>query len=215
VPGWYAINDVLEYLGMTVACDLTQADPYTIVTLGAADAAFSALQAKYVGNLEDDLEFIDIGAGRVPLTVEVLFRRRNQYYGTEETIRRDGLQWEMTPYYAVTVSAPSQFTGAIGKHYLWSDFTVEYDIDNNPLGTDTATAATIAAERVTQYFAKIYRQTSGYMAQVYAGALPFTTGSLVDGVRWHQDYSDQRRQGWKTEIVRGPHSPWPDVWEDD
>jgi hypothetical protein len=213
VPAWYAINDVIEYLGMSVACDLTKTNPFTIVNLGDTDTTFTGLQSKFVGNLEDDLEWIDTGAGRVPLNVNVLFKRRNQNYGTEETIRNDSLQWQMTPYYPVVVPAPSTFSKAVGSHFIWCDFTVEYDIDNNPIAGDVTTANAIAAERTTQYFQKIYRQTSGFMTQVYAGALPFTTGSLVDGVRYYQDYSSQKRQGWKTEIVRGLYPPWADVWE--
>lgn len=52
------------------------------------------------------------------------------------------------------------------------------------------------------------------MSQVYTGALPFVTGSQVDGVRYYQDYNDQDRQGWKTELVRGPYPPWAEVWDD-
>jgi len=213
VPAWYAINDIIEYLGMSVSCDLTQGDPFTIVNLGNTDNVFTNLQKQFTGQLEDDLEWIDAGAGRVPLNVSVLFKRRNQYYGTEETIRNDDFQWQMTPALAVIVPAPSMFSHAFGSHYIWSDFTVQYDIDNNPIAGDVTTADAIATERVAQYFQKIYFQTEGFMSQVYAGALPFTTGSLVDGVRYYQDYSSQKRQGWKTELVRGLYPPWDNVWE--
>jgi hypothetical protein len=221
VPIWVAFNDVIEYLGMTVAPDLTKANPYTIVSAGAADAAFAALQAKYggVGSptyfLEDDLEWIDTGAGRVPATVKVLFRRRNQVYGTEETVRVDSpYQWESAAYYTVSINAPAQFASAVGVHFLWSDFTVEYDMDGNPLAADVATASAIAAERVTQYFARIYRQTAGFMTQTYAGALPFVCGSQVDGVCYYQDYR-QGDGGWRTKIVRGAYPPFPEVYDGD
>lgn len=213
VPIWTAFNDIIESLGMTLATDLTKANPYTIVSAGAADAAFTTLQTKYATNLEDDAEEIDTGAGRVPATVKVLFRRRNDIYGTEETVRYDPIfQWESTPYYTVSVNAPVFFIGAVGEGYLWSDFTVRYDMDGNPLAADTAMANTIAQERVTQYFAKIFRQTLGSMTQVYAGALPFVTGSQVDGVKYYQDYIDQGRMGWKTKIVRGFFPPFDDIW---
>jgi hypothetical protein len=212
VPGWYALCDILDMLGMTVACDLTQDNPYTIVTAGAADAVFSALQTKFGRtNHEDDQEWIDVGAGRVPSSVQVLFRRRNQYYGTEETVRNDGLQWTTTPYYSVTVASPATFSGAVGTAFIWSDFTVEYDLNNNPLAADVTSANAIAAERALQYFGKIYRQTAGYMTRTYAGALPFATGALVDGVKWHQDYSSQDRQGWKTSIMRGDFLSWAEL----
>ncbi len=188
-------------------------NPFTIVVAGAVDTAFSALQTKYAANLEDDLEWQDFGAARVPKTVTVLFRRRNGYYGTEETVRSDALQWSMSTVYQVPITAPAVFSNAVGSHYLWSDFTVRYDMNGTPNSADVATANTVAQERVTQYFAKIYRQTSGYMTQVYAGALPFKTGSQVDGVCWVQDYSDQARQGWKTTVVRGASPPWPDLWD--
>lgn len=212
VPGWYALNDVLEYLGMSVVCDLTKASPFTIVNSGTADATFTALQSKYIGDLEEDLEWIDFGAGRVPKITQVFFRRRNQIYGTEETVRRDSSQWQVTPYYSVLVSAPAQFSSAVGVHFMWSDFTVEYDTDGNPLAADVATATAIAADRAVQYYSTF---TYGFMSQVYAGALPFITGSLVDGVLYYQDYSSQKRQGWKTEIVRGLYPPWDNIWETD
>lgn len=215
VPALSALCGVLDYLGMTLACDLTNDDPYTIVSDGADDPTFDALQAKYVTNLEDDLEWIDVGAGRVPATVVVLFRRCNSVYGTEETVtyRSDGpYQWDMSATYPVTGAAPVFFTGAYGAHYLWSDFTVRYDVDNAPVAADVATAAAIAAERISQYFDRIYSRTSGYMSQTYAGALPFVTGSQVDGVCYSQDYADQSRQGWKTRIVRRDGHPFDGVW---
>ncbi len=216
VSAWYALNDILEHIGLTIACDLTKTNPFTIIQLGATDSAFTALQAKYLDNLEDDLEWIDTGAGRVPTSVKVLFRRRNQVYGTEETVTYgdDGLakQWDMSPYYSVLVSAPVFFTGAVGTSFLWSDFTVRYDQEGNPLTADVTVANQIAQERVNQYFAKIYRQTAGFMTQTYTRALPFVTGSQVDGVKWFQDYSYDEA-GWRTQIVRGSYPPWAGLWE--
>jgi hypothetical protein len=216
VPAWTALCDLLEHVGLTVACDLTRVAPYTVVQMGATDAAFTALQSQYATNLEDDLEWIDTGAGRVPKAVLVLFRRRNSVYGTEETVtyRSDGpYQWDQTPYYSVSVAAPATFAGSVGSHYIWSDFTVRYDLDNQPLAADVTTATTIAQERVTQYFGKIYRQTAGFMTRTYAGALPFATGSQVDGVAWKMDHS-RERSGWVTELVRGRHpAPWSELWD--
>mgnify|MGYP001580758730 FL=1 len=210
VSAWTALCQILDYLGMAVACDLTKTSSYTIVSIGASDTGFTELQDKYITNLEDDLAWIDTGAGRVPRTVKVLFRRRNAIYGTEETVtyRNDTMaqQWDMNSYYTVTVTAPALFANAVGTHFIWSDFTVRYDHDSNPVAADVATASTIAQERVTQYFDQIYSRTSGYMSRTYAGALPFTTGSQVDGVAWLQDYSNQSRHGWKTRIVRGSNS---------
>ena len=220
VPAWTALCDVLDYLGLTVACNLTQSAPFTIVQPGAADAAFTTLQDKYGAttssfyHLEDDLEWIDVGAARVPKTLKVLFRRRNSIYGTEETVtyRSDVMadQWSMDTVYTVSITAPSTFASAVGTHYLWSDFTVRYDDSSNPLDADIATATAIAQERVTQYFAMIYRQTLGRMSRTYAGALPFATGSLVDGIRWSMD--GVRHAGWTTEIVRGVCPPFAGIW---
>lgn len=208
---WGAVNLILDLLGCTVASNLQSATaPYSIVQGGTADANFTALQAKYAPVLQDDLEWIDTGSGRVPGTVLVLFHRRNDQYGTEETIRNDALQWFTTPFYSVPVTSPAPFNNAPGMHYIWCEFTVRFDINNNPLPADVATANAIAAERVNQYFARIYRQTLGYMRQVYTGVLPFVTGSQVDGVCWRQDYKDGR-QGWVTEIVRGPDPAWEEV----
>lgn len=210
VPAWQALCNMLDHLGMAVVADLQLDNPYTIVHQGATDATFATLQARYVTNLEDDLEWIDIGAGRVPGTVMVLFRRRNEIYGTEETVRRDSSQWSTTPLYPVSVSAPAEFSGATGIHYLWSDFTVRYDMNNLPLAADVTTAAAIASERATQYYNRI--DPDAHMSQTYAGALPFTTGSLVDGVCWYQDYRRNDRAGWRTHIVYGPDPPWPGIY---
>lgn len=216
-PALPVLCEILDHLGLTIACDLTSAtSPFTIVDDGASDPVFTALQTRFLTNLEDDQEWIDTGAGRVPKTVKVLFKRRNSIYGTEETVRYDSpYQWDMASFYSVSITAPATFSSASGTHYIWSDFTVRYDQDSNPLSDDVATAATISAERVGQYFDKIYSRTSGYMSQTYAGALPFTTGSQVDGVCWYQNYQDgyngQSRQGWKTKIVRGPCPPFEEI----
>jgi hypothetical protein len=212
VAAWPAFTDVLDYLGMTVACDLTNATtPYTIVNIGQADAAFAALQAKYATNIEDDLEWQDTGAARVPGTVYALFRRRNSIYGTEEVARYDSpFQWESGILYSVTVQAPATFTGAVGSHRIFCDFTVRYDQDGNPLADDVVQANAIAQERVGQYYNRIYRGTSGMMTQTYAGALPFVIGSQVDGVAYYQDYRFDDYGGWRTQIIRG-YPPWTEL----
>lgn len=219
VSAWYALNDVLEYLGMTVACDLTSANtPFTIVRSGATSNTLTTLQNKYLANLEDDLEWIDQGSGRVPATVKVLFRKRYDVYGTEETVRSDTLQWSTTPIYTVIGSAPAIFSSAVGTHFIWSDFTVRYNQDGVPYPADVTTATAIAAERITQYFGRIYNQTLGFMSQTYAGALPFATESDVDGVCWYCDYRGgeggwNNWAGWRTQIVRGNDPPWRGLWD--
>ena len=117
----------------------------------------------------------------------------------------------MSTFHTVTLDTPATFVNANGTHYIWDDFTVRYDMNNTALTADTTIANTIAEERLTQYFAKIYRQTAGYMTQTYAGALPFATGSQVDGICWYQDYRGQDRQGWRTKIVRGDEPPFPEI----
>ncbi len=207
VSAWESLCDILDTLGMTVAVNLTSVTPFTIVPLGATDLPFTLLTAYYAPSLEDDLEWIDVGAARVPASVKVLFRRRNSVYGTEETTpyRNDIMaqQWNMLSFYTVVVPAPAVFTGASGTHYLWSDFTVRADDSSNPLNEDITLAQTIAAERVTQYFAKIYHQTLGFMTRTYAGALPFSTGSQVDGVAWVMDHPPGSYFGWRTKLIRG------------
>lgn len=222
VPAWDALCGVLDHLGLTVAADLTAASPYTIVSMGADDAAFDALQTKYASptslkyRLEDDAEWIDTGSGRVPRYVKVLFRRRNDHYGTEETVtyRNDAMaqQWDMLTSYSVTVDAPATFLNAAGTHHLWSDFTVRHDQNSDPLPADVTTATTLAQQLVTRYFDRIYSRTSGFMSQTFSGALPFSTGAQVDGVCWYQDHdarSGDPWHGWRTSIVRGGYPPWP------
>ncbi len=217
VSGLDALCDILDYLGLTIACDLTSNTTFTIVSDGADDTALTTLQTRFRTNLEDDSEWIDTGAGRVPASVTVLFKRRNSIYGTEETVTyssNNPFQWSMDPLYQVTVAAPAAFSSAVGSHHLWSDFTVRFDHDNNPLPADVTTANQIAQERVTQYFDKIYSRTAGCMSQTYAGALPFATGSQVDGVCWYQNYRSDPRGGWRTHIVRTAYPPWPEIWDE-
>ncbi len=208
LPGvgiWDTLCDLLDHLGMAVAVDLTRASgQYTIVSTGANDAVFTAQQASFRGRLEDDAQPIDVGSGRVPGTVVVLFHRRNYEYGTEETVRRDSEQWATNGVYAVSVAAPAFFLGAQGTHFIWDDFSVQYDIDNNPLAADVVTAAAIAQERTQQYYDLVYSRTSGSMRQTYAGILPFVTGSQVDGVAWWQNLTGPtERLAWRTEVRRG------------
>lgn len=210
VSAWQALCDILDHLGLTIKCDLTQASPYTIVVQDLADTTLTLLQTKYLTNLEDDLEWIDSGAARVPATVKIFFRRRNSIYGTEETVRYDSLQWDMTPLYSITVNAPAAYSSAVGEHYEWSDFTVRYDQDNNPIAADVTQANIIANQRTLQYYARI--APSQYMSQTYAGALPFTNGSKVDGVGWYMDYRGDGWAGWRTQIIYGPQPPWPDIY---
>ena len=142
---WEALNNILDLIGCVITADLTQINPYDIADLSTDDFIFSGTQVAFGHLLEDDLEYLDTGSGRVPLSVTVLFHRVNQYYGTEETIRRDSLQWSSTPLYSVTVNG--SFPLAVGHHYLWDDFAVRYDENNNPLAADTAAAQTIEIGR--------------------------------------------------------------------
>lgn len=206
VNAWAALNAILAHLGMAVSCDLANAalsTPYGLVGRGGADATFATLLTTWAANLEDDLAWIDAGSGRVPGVVIVYFRRVNQFYGTEETVRSDALQWATNATYSVPVNAPTAFLGASGTASLWDDFPVRYDVNGNQLAADVTTAAAIASERVTQFFQDIYDGTLGYMDQTYTGALPFYAGSQVDGVCWRQDYQANARTGWVTQIKRG------------
>jgi len=208
VPAWEALCGVLDLLGLVVTVDLTKSPPYGIAVAGAADGVFTGNVQKFLGSLEDSLEWIDVGAGRVPGQVVVYFHRYNAMYATEETVRRDTLQWSSTPLYQVIVPAPPPFAAAPGQHFIWDDFSVSFDVNNSPVPADAATATAIAVERAAQYYNRVYRGTSGYLTNVYAGALPFATGSLCDGVCWYQR---DGRAAWRTEVVRGPDDPWPGV----
>lgn len=213
VPLWEAISRVMDYLGMAISGSYPN---FTIVVPGSPDAAYTALSTKYGSQtspqfcMEDSMEYLDAGSGRVPSQVVVYFHKRYQVYGTEETVRNDASQWEtISPIYSVTIPAPSQFSSASGTGYLWADYTVRCDLDGNPLSSDVAIASAIAAERVTQFFDTIYRGTQGFLRHTFSGVLPFTTGSLVDGVRWfNTGIPQESRMGWHTEVIRGY------IWEE-
>lgn len=205
VPLWEALNRLLDYLGLAISG--TNSAP-TITVCGNADTNFSNQLIKYTPYLEDSMEYIDSGSGRVPSQVVVYFHTAYEFYGTEETVRRDSLQWQaLPPNYSVTITGPSKFSKAAGTGYMWADYVVRVDMNGNPLPTDAGTAQAIAADRVTQYYNTLYRGTSGTFRNVYGGVLPFTTGSLVDGVRWFQTGMLGSREslygGWRTEIIRG------------
>lgn len=194
-----ALNDILDYLGLVLTCDLTSAAPYGIASLGAADTSFETLLVEKLPLLGEDMDYIDGGSGRVPSQVVVYFHRRAEYFGQEETVRRDGYQWSSTPAYSKTFSAPAAFSGSAGTHGLWSGFTVRFDRDGIPLASDVATANTVGQSEVDSYFAQIFRQTLGYMDRTYEGLIPFTNGSQVDGVSFFQ----RDRVAWRTRIWRG------------
>jgi hypothetical protein len=227
VPALDALQRVLEHLGLTIACDLTAGQKYTVVNNGADDPAFDELTDDFADRLEDDYEFVQPGSARVPGTVRVLFHRRNREYGTEETIRPDGFQWVTGAFYAVDVTPAQAFQGSqtprafqvqqgsawvgvpVGTALLWDDFTVRADADGQPVAADVTLATTLAAERARQLYNYIYSGTSGSMHRRYAGLVPFTTGSLVDGVCWKQDH--QHRLGWTTTVVRREPPVWPEL----
>lgn len=196
---WESISRLMEYLGLAVSGSYPN---FTIVVPGAADAAFAALSAKY-GPAEDDLEYLDAGSGRIPGSVIVHFRRRNHFYGTEETVRYDTPQWLSTPLYQVTVNAPPGLVGGVGVASVMTDFTVRFDQNGVPLPADVTMANTIAQDRAVGFFNTIYRGTQGFMRRVYGGVVPFNTGSLVDGVRWYNTGYGDEYCGWRTEIIRG------------
>lgn len=207
---WSSLMKILDHIGMTVAVNPQSASPYTIVQSSGTDTYNANLQTQYVGKLEDDQSYIDTGSARVPGYVVVLFHRRNEFYGNEETVRLDSYQWAVKTYYPIKVAGPAAFSASAGIHYLFDDFTVRYDENSTPLAEDVTTATAIATERVTQYYAHIYSATVGFLDQTYSGLIPFRPGSQLDGVRWYQDYS-QGRGAWRTEIVRGTNPPWPMV----
>ena len=216
VGAWKALCNVLDHIGCTVTCDLTlEANQYGIVQDGADDDDFDDLVELYERRKLDDYEYIDVGSGRVPGFVRVCFHRVNQFYGTEETIRKDSLQWETGAVYAVVKAAPATFAGAQGTALLWDDYPIRYDVDGNPTAADVANADVIATNRVQQFYDRIYSGTQGYMRRVYSGVLPFLTGSKVDGVAYKQDFGGTGgpgRSGWTTTIVQGPQPPFAE-WE--
>jgi hypothetical protein len=202
VSAWQSLCHVLDFLGMAVSCDLTNTSPYSIVQLGATDNAFTKLQAKYKGVLEEDYQFLDLGAGRVPKYVRVFFHQRAWTRGIEETVRRDSFQWQANSIYSVLVTGP--FASATGTETLWDDFTVRMDENSVPYPADVTTANTIANQLATEYFARIRQSKNSSLRQVYSRALPFKNGSLVDGVMWRQTGEG----GWRTEIRTGDQPPW-------
>jgi hypothetical protein len=216
VPAWPVLCEHIERFGLTVGVNpiVSAANPtpptYTLPILGADDPLYNALVAGYQSNLEDDLEWIDSGSGRAPGTLVIYFHRANEYYGTEETVRLDSLQWTTNAYYGIAATAPPPYSGSVGVDFLWDDFVVRFDNDGKPVAVDVAQANLIALGRLNEYFRRIIRGTSGSKKQTYAGLVPFLPGSQLDGVRWYMDHI-AGRLSWRTEIVSCVGPPWPEV----
>jgi hypothetical protein len=214
--GFDALNKILEHLGCVLTRDLTKpaATQLGIVHLGDTDATQTALFTTYAGQLEDDEDWLDTGQVRLPGTIQVIMHRRNQYYGTEETVRKDAFQWSTTPTYTLPIA--TGVTGATGFDTLWTDFSPRFD-ENNAI-IDAATASLVATNRAADRLAILSRGNNGYLRQRYIGTLPFVTGVLIDGVSWqHIPLADKKgkltRRGWITEVIRTPMAPWPEVTE--
>ena len=212
---WESLNTVLTQIGCTIQSNQASTPSFTITQDGASDPTFTNLQASKHGLLLGDLDYIDSGAGRLPGIFQLFMHRVNQQYGTEETVRIDAQQWAMNDLYTNDVVPPAkyaQFAASPGRHGQWDDFPVRFDVNGAPLAADVTTAAAVVIDRASQYYGRSLRGSAGYLRQLYSGLQPFSTGSLVDGVCWRQDFREGiTRMGWTTEIVAGPQPPWEGI----
>lgn len=220
VSAFDALCDVLDLIGCVVTWNPV-GNVYSVAQVGAADSSFATLSTQYT--LAEDLQDSALGSGSVPASVTVNFHRRNQFYGTEEQVRRDSSQWSTTPEYQKSIA--TTYMDAEGNAILWADFTVQYDVSGSTVAASASAADAYAAELAAYLVARITRG-QGRMHRWYLNLAPFTVGSLVDGVcwrfgpaeltdqeaeslarsndAWKMPSRDMRRWSWSTEIIRTP-----------
>lgn len=203
VSGWRALHQVLNKLGVAVAWNLTS---YSLVKIGAADAATQAVLNAAGDRLLFDRQFASIVRGRVPAGVRVHFHRVQEHYGSEPATEQDDTQFITDNVYTVDVDGTASGTDG-SYHPLWDDLPAVYD----PSGTllHAADLVTRAQSRATAYFAGIYGDGGNRRRQVYSGLVNLSPSSILRGVCFRQDLQgltdpEADAAGIVTEVITWP-----------
>lgn len=207
VPAWPALCRVLHRIGCAVACDLTRpTSQYSVVQVGATDAAATAALALASGRKILDREYLPQVRGRVPYGVRVYFHRQNEHYGTEETTQKTSSQWQTASVYSVDVAGPDAADAEPGVyHPVWDDLPALYDYAGSV--TNAAACSTRATERANDFYRMLRATGGGRLHQAYSGLLRLSASSVLRGVAWRQDplgLGGGDPGGMITEVVRHP-----------
>jgi hypothetical protein len=179
ISAWDALTVVLRRIGCAVRADLTRAagSQFTIVQIGAADAAAAAILATANAQhlLIHDGSFTDFGL-RYPAGCRVFFPR-------DKTIASRNSTWETTNVY--TIDVPGTVAGAEAGLYtpIWDDMRA---IEAAGVITNVSALLVRAEERTAEYF-RMLGAGGLRQWQRYSGLVNVVTGSTLKAVRWVAD----------------------------
>lgn len=208
VSAWGALCDVLDRLCCAVAWD-HETGLYSIVRVGADDAAAEARLAQLDGRRLGDSEFLSVTRGKVPHSVRVYFHRRDTFAGSEQTgTRATSDAWQTSAVYSVDVAGG--YAGSESGTYavVWDDLPALYD--GSGALSNGAALSTRAAERAADYY-RALRTGGARLHHTYSGPVDgLAPGSLVKGIAFRQQFDNAT--AWVTEVVRSPVPVAPDEY---
>jgi hypothetical protein len=204
VAAWPALCRVLWRIGCAVKWNPT-AGTYTIVQVGAADAATTAtLAAADQPPLRKliDAEFQPLNRARIPEKYRVFFHHTDFHYGTEETTQQTAAAWstQAANFVDVASGATGAEAGTLG--ILWDDLPALFDSTGAQL--NAAAMATRAAERAADAV-RMMQAGGARLRKVYSGLVNVAPGSILKGVAWRSDAGGEAKDGIVTEIVNHPY----------
>jgi len=195
---WRTLNVLLSRIGCAISADLSQVagSQFSIVQVGAADAATDAILSRWETSKVYDAEWVDVIRGVTPYGVRVFFHRQEQYPGLEQTTPRTASNWQTGSAYSVDVAGPDAASAEPGTyHPIWDDLPAIYD------STGTLTNTTALGQRAQERADDFFRQNRAEeLHKTYPGFMPIAPGSTLRAVM-HRDGVD----GATTEIVRHPY----------
>ena len=207
VSAWDALHVVLEKIGCTTKYEPT-GGAITVVRLGTTDqtltTTFEDLKPRLMYEGDPLTGFF---ASSMPETIEVFFRRKDEYYGTESDTPRTG-NWEMTPAYSKTVATGVDGAASGSIFPVWDDLPALW---SSTTGTwsNSATMDARAAEVASNIEDRIRREQER-LARIYSGIVTSVPpGPEVSEVKWRH-YGDSRagtEVGTVTEIRNRPPEP--------
>ena len=204
VSAWDALHVVLEKINCT-----TKYEPIggaiTIIRLGETSSTLAQTFVDLKPRLMYDADpLAGFFASSMPETIEVFFRRKDEYYGTESDTPRTG-NWEMTPAYSKTVATGVSGAAAGSIFPVWDDLPALW---SSTTGTwsNSATMDARAAEVASNLEDRIRREHER-IARIYSGIVTSVTPSAeVSEVKWRH-YGDSRagtEVGTVTEVRNRP-----------
>lgn len=202
VSAWLALCEVLNRIGCAVACDLLLTSPFSIVQIGAADAAFSALQTANASSKIYDGEFIESNLAHFPSKVKVFFNRINTHYGSEQTTPNTDENWWTTPNF--TKEVDTGISGAeTASSPVWDDLVGIAKLDETLTTASNSALIARAADHAASW-QKLVDDGGNRLHAIYSGCLAFKPSSKLKGHAWRMLGDGTDKNGIVTEIVNYP-----------